>query len=142
MSISVYQRFQFFLFIGLASAHAEHRVALVIGDDSVVPKLEKLGYVCSTSEAVDHNKLPRLIDSFAGRTPPRGTALVYFKGGARVEGDALHLVTTSGNTQPGAVRVAKAPKAAPTAKQPRRLQAPMPQGKRWRAVFSAATCTL
>ena len=76
---------------------AEHRAALVIANhayehtdlklpepdvEAVVARLERHGFQCTTLGNLDNNQLKRAIEGFAGRTPVRGAALVYFMGHA------------------------------------------------------------
>lgn len=78
-------------------ARAEHRAALVVTNHAyefadlklpepdlkaVVARLERHGFRCETQSNLDNNQLKRAIESFAARTPARGTALVYFLGQA------------------------------------------------------------
>ena len=78
-----------------ASARAEHRFALIIGNSQYQDKsikapekdlkaveaaLSKHGFYCRTVENLDEKKLKTTIESFASTTPTRGTALIYFAG--------------------------------------------------------------
>lgn len=83
------------LVANFSALRAEHRVALVIGDESVAPKLEKFGYRCRTSPLLSEKELTRLVESWAGNTPTRGTALLYFKGSLKEEKNELRFVTSN-----------------------------------------------
>jgi formylglycine-generating enzyme required for sulfatase activity len=86
----------FICLLGMASmVHAEHRVALLIGNSryqdkslsmpakdlgAVAAALQKRGFHCKRMENVDESQLKVAIESFASKTPTRSTALVYFSG--------------------------------------------------------------
>jgi len=80
-----------------STVHAEHRVALLIGNskyqdkslsmpakdlDSVAAALQKRGFHCKRMENVDESQLKVAIEGFARTTPTRSTTLVYFSGQA------------------------------------------------------------
>ncbi|MGD1977807.1 MAG: formylglycine-generating enzyme family protein [Akkermansiaceae bacterium] len=86
----------FLILVATFSAlRAEHRVALVIGDDSVAPKLEKFGYRCRTSPLLSEKELTRMVEAWASNTPTRGTALLYFKGEIKEEKNELRFATSN-----------------------------------------------
>ncbi len=83
----------FLLFAG--NANAEHRTALVMDVHAyeaaelklptpnlqpILKRLEAHGFDCSVIRNPDNNQIKREVESFATRTPVRGTALVYFIG--------------------------------------------------------------
>ena len=74
---------------------AEHRVALVIGNDSVVPRLEEFGYHCRTSGNLSEKELSRLVESWSSTTPTNGTALFYFKGKVHLDDSELEFETSN-----------------------------------------------
>lgn len=78
----------------IACAQAEHRVALVIGNDGILPRLEKLGFRCQSSANLSEKELSRLVESWSSTTPTNGTALFYFKGEVTQNGKDFKLVTT------------------------------------------------
>ena len=75
-------------------ASAEHRVALLIGNSKyaeaespprrdlkqLAKQLERFGFRCEIRENLDDKQLRAAIERFAGTTPTRGTALLYFTG--------------------------------------------------------------
>jgi len=91
------------LCLSLGSAHAEFRVALVIGDGDTRPaaaKLEKSGYRCELSKNLDERELARLIEGWTNRTPTNSTALIYFSGAVQTGADGLRLVSSDGRFVP------------------------------------------
>ena len=87
---------------GAPLALAEHRTALLIGDDTesleaVAGGLGKAGFHCTRLQAGNEREWKSAINAFAGRTPTRGTAFVYFQGNAKASGSdgkaAIDLVT-------------------------------------------------
>jgi formylglycine-generating enzyme required for sulfatase activity len=91
----------------LAELKAEHRVALIIGNDSAAPKLERFGYHCRTSPPLSEKELVRLVEGWSSTTPTRGTALLYFKGTIKEAKGDLHFVT-SNNRSVAATRLMEA----------------------------------
>ncbi len=84
-----------------ASAHAEHRVALLIDNgqhrtealatpakdlDQLAKQLQEFGFRCETAVALDEKQLKSTVEAFANSTPTLGTALVYFSGQALLGG--------------------------------------------------------
>lgn len=83
------------LTFAVASANAEHRVALLVSNSNYQDKslatpgadlaalhaaLEKQGVRCRIARDLDEKQLRAAIEGFAATTPTRGTALVYFAG--------------------------------------------------------------
>ncbi len=79
------------------AALAEHRAALLIDNSAhsdgelAIPRrdmkllaggLERYGFRCEIVQGLDEKELQQAVDSFAERTPTRGTALVLFSGQA------------------------------------------------------------
>lgn len=106
-----------FLFVVKSPVHAEHHVALLIGNSNYQDKtlaspakdlnalatgLSKFGVRCTVLENLDENGLRTAIEAFANSTPTRGTAIVYFSGHVLAgshqgKSDACLMGTNSGN---------------------------------------------
>ncbi len=88
------------------SAQAEHRSAVVVGDDSdrlqgVAAGLQEFGFECRLVTSPDQRSLKSALESFADGTPTQGTALVCFQGRyttAKDRGKPSKTLLSSGNT--------------------------------------------
>lgn len=84
------------LLLFVAGVRAEHRMALLIEQqpsdevgkslDPLQAKLEQVGFHCERTAELREKELKRTIESFCGRTPTAGTAMIVFAGQINKDG--------------------------------------------------------